>query len=50
LKFLVQGPYRTTPDRAKIPPNDSFNQKLIEITADLVASVLSKLKDLDYSP
>jgi len=46
LKFLVQGPYRTTPDRAKIPPNDSFNQKLIEITADLVASVISKLKDL----
>ncbi|MEA5625830.1 sacsin N-terminal ATP-binding-like domain-containing protein [Nostoc sp. UHCC 0251] len=46
LNFLVQGPYRTTPDRAKIPPNDSFNQKLIEITADLVASVLPKLKDL----
>ncbi|MFW9257666.1 sacsin N-terminal ATP-binding-like domain-containing protein [Nostoc sp. CALU 546] len=46
LNFLLQGPYRTTPDRAKIPPNDSFNQKLIEITADLVASVLLKLKDL----
>jgi hypothetical protein len=46
LNFLVQGPYCTTPDRAKIPPHDSFNQKLIEITADLVASVLPKLKDL----
>ncbi|MEA5583612.1 hypothetical protein VB620_19995 [Nodularia harveyana UHCC-0300] len=46
LNFLVQGPYRTTPDRAKIPPNESFNQELIETTADLVASVLPKLKDL----
>ncbi|MEH2458810.1 sacsin N-terminal ATP-binding-like domain-containing protein [Nostoc sp.] len=46
LNFLVQGPYRTTPDRAKIPPNDTFNRELIETTADLVASVLPKLKDI----
>ncbi|MBG1269291.1 sacsin N-terminal ATP-binding-like domain-containing protein [Nostoc sp. WHI] len=46
LNFLVQGPYRTTPDRAKIPPNDTFNRELIETTADLVASILLKLKDI----
>jgi hypothetical protein len=46
LNFLVQGPYRTTPDRAKIPPNDSFNRELIETTADLVFSVLPKLKEI----
>lgn len=46
LNFLVQGSYRTTPDRAKIPPNDTFNRKLIETTADLVASVLPKIKDI----
>jgi len=46
LQFLVQGPYRTTPDRAKLPLHDSFNRELVEITADLVASVLPKLKKL----
>jgi len=40
LKFLIQGPYRTTPARDNIPKDDNWNQNLIEETAILVAEII----------
>ena len=45
LKFLIQGPYRTTHNRENIPPNDDWNKKLINQTAELVQEFLDKLKE-----
>lgn len=45
LKFLVQGPYRTTPTRETIHEDDDWNRKLIEQTASLVADSLPKIRD-----
>ena len=41
--FLVQGPYRTTPSRDNVPTDDSWNQKLIQITAALLKRVIPEL-------
>jgi len=46
LNFLIQGPYLTTTDRAKIKVEDPFNRQLIELTADLVAFIIPTLKNL----
>lgn len=46
LKFLIQGPYRTTPARDNIPKDDLLNIALIKETASLVADSLSKIKRL----
>lgn len=46
LKFLIQGPYRTTPARDNIPKNDKWNIKLIEETARLVAESIVKIKEM----
>jgi len=45
LGFIIQGPYRTTPARDNIPKNDSWNRKLIDQTAKLVAEALPTLCD-----
>jgi len=45
LGFYIQGPYRTTPVRDKIPQDDSWNQKLIEETAVLLTQALHVIRD-----
>lgn len=44
LGFLVQGPYRTTPSRDNIPPEDPWNVKLIRATAELLVDAVRELK------
>ena len=46
LKFLIQGPYQTTPSRDNIHEND-WNRRLIKETAVLVAESISKIKEMD---
>jgi len=46
LNFLIQAPYKTTPNRENIPLDDNQNQYLIEETASLVADSISIIKRL----
>jgi uncharacterized protein DUF3883 len=46
LNFLIQGPYKTTPNRENIPLDDEQNQHLIKETATLVADSISIIKEL----
>ena len=45
LKFLVQGPFNTTPARDNIR-DDSWNRELIEDLATFVADSIPKIKDM----
>ena len=45
LGFLIQGPYRTTPNRENVPPADGWNRYLMAETADLIPDVMWWLKD-----
>ncbi|MBI4706724.1 MAG: DUF3883 domain-containing protein [Candidatus Omnitrophica bacterium] len=45
LKFLIQGPYKTTPARDNIPLEDEVNKRIIAETANLVAESLEVLRD-----
>ena len=36
LKFIVQGPYRTTPNRSSVPSDEPENIQLSKITAELL--------------
>ncbi len=47
LGFLVQGPYRTTPSRDNVPPDDPWNQYLVRETATLLAEALRGLRDMN---
>ena len=47
LRFLINGPYRTTPARDNIPGHDAWNKKLIRETAELVVNSLRQLKEMD---
>jgi len=46
LRFLIQGPYRTTTARDNVPLNEDWNIRLISETAKLVAESISKVKYL----
>ena len=48
LNFVIQGPFKTTPDRVDIPLEDEQNKKILEETGNLVAESLSIIKDLGY--
>lgn len=51
-KFIVQGPYRTTPNRSSVPSDDPDNISLAKQTALLLRDSileLRNLKKLDYS-
>ncbi len=48
LKFIIQGPYKTTPNRENIPLEDEQNKEIIEKTGELIADSLSVIKDLGY--
>ena len=47
LGFLVQGPYRTTPNRDNVPESDGWNQYLVKETAELLVDALVWLRDRD---
>ncbi|MEI7752199.1 MAG: hypothetical protein WCJ71_08950 [Candidatus Omnitrophota bacterium] len=48
LKFLIQGPYKTTPNRENIPLDNEQNQHILKETAVLVAESLSIIKALGF--
>lgn len=48
LNFVIQGPYKTTPNRENIPLEDKQNKAILEETANLVAESLSVIKGLGY--
>src|SRR3990172_4984428 len=48
LNFVIQGPYKTTPNRENIPLEDEQNKIIIEETGSLVAESLSIIKNLGY--
>ena len=45
LKFIVQGPYRTTPNRSSVPADDKDNIDLAEQTAALLHDSVIELRD-----
>lgn len=45
LGFLAQGPYRTTPSRENVPPNDQWNQHCLKETAALLIDALHWMRD-----
>lgn len=45
LGFLVQGPYRTTPNRDNIRRNDPWNKSLVEKTVELLIEAMRWLRD-----
>lgn len=52
LKFIVQGPYRTTPNRSSVPTDNEDNIALAEQTSQLLKDSIIELRDerkLDYS-
>ncbi|MBN1459489.1 MAG: hypothetical protein JXA57_08125, partial [Armatimonadetes bacterium] len=44
LGFRVQGPYRTTPSRDNVPPDDEWNKYLVSETAGLMVAALEWLR------
>lgn len=46
LDFIVQGPYRTTPNRSNIPVEDEDNKLLAKETAILLRESILELKEL----
>jgi predicted transcriptional regulator len=48
LKFIIQGPYRSTPQRDNIPLNDPDNQRILKETAELVAESIVIIKELGW--
>lgn len=46
LKFIVQGPYRTTPNRSSVPADDKDNIVLAKQTAALLRDSVIELRDL----
>ena len=48
LKFLVQGPYKTTPNRENIPLDDEQNKFITEQLGELAGESISILKKLGY--
>lgn len=45
LKFIVQGPYRTTPNRSSVPADDKENINLAKQTAKLLRDSVRELRD-----
>ena len=48
LNFIIQGPYKTTPNRENIPLENEQNQKIINETANLVADSLLIVKNMGF--
>jgi hypothetical protein len=47
LKFIIQGPLKTTPNRENIPLDDEQNELIIDEIANLIADSLSIIKKLN---
>jgi hypothetical protein len=45
LGFLLNGPFRTTPARDNVPPEDDWNKFLVSELASLLVDVLFRLQD-----
>lgn len=45
LDFIVQGPYRTTPNRSSVPSDDRDNIRLAKETAELLKLCITELRD-----
>lgn len=45
LNFIVQGPYRTTPNRSSVPAENTDNIRLAKLTARLLTDSLIELRD-----
>lgn len=45
LDFIVQGPFRTTPNRSSIPADDRDNQSLAAVAAELLHDSVLELKE-----
>ena len=48
LRFILNGPYRTVPNRATISKKDAFNLHLMKMTCELMKELLPKLRDRKY--
>ena len=48
LKFLIQGPYKTTANRENIPLGDEQNKLIIKETVELISESISFIKRLGY--
>jgi len=48
LNFLIQGPFKTTPNRENIPLEDEQNKIILDEIGKLVAESLNIIKDLGY--
>lgn len=48
LNFVIQGPYKTTPNRGDIRLDEDQNKSIIEETGNLIAESLSVIKKLGY--
>ncbi len=48
LNFIVQGPYRTTPNRSSVPGDEQENNNLAESTASLLEESLIELCNKGY--
>lgn len=46
LDFIVQGPFRTTPNRSSVPANEEENEKLARRTSELLRSSIVELRDM----
>jgi hypothetical protein len=46
MGFLIEGPYKTTPARDNIHPEDNWNLTLINETAHLIVDALHNLKEM----
>ena len=45
VRFLIQGPYKTTPDREKVPKGNPWNSRLRKATATLLEEALYWIRD-----
>jgi len=48
LNFIIQGPFKTTPNRENIPLDDKQNEAIIEEIANLVAKSIPIIKKLNF--
>jgi len=47
LDFIVQGPFRTTPNRSSVPADEEENEALAEQTATLLRQSILELRDMN---
>ena len=47
LKFIIQGPFRTTPNRSSVPADEEENETLAEQTAKLLRQSILELRDMN---